>query len=248
MANSNPVVIRENWETYSFGSEGGPVFVTFYAGAKDLSREKFPHCARVMIPIQKPNENGGPTGEEAETLWGLEDKLTEILTRHEVSCILLARMTHAGNRELVFQLADWEQFRPPVGFWMQETPAYEVDVSEHEGWDFFDDCVWPTNEDWMLIHDRRVVDGLIESGSDPAKEHSLEYAFTGQQADLKRLRDALVGRGYSDQEPSTQSDQLVMVKKLTLDLSQIFAESLENKKLCDEMGVDFDGWGSCVVK
>ena len=65
MARSYPVVIQENWETYSYSSEGGPVFVSFYAGAGDIARDEFPFCARVILPIKQPNANGGPTGEEA---------------------------------------------------------------------------------------------------------------------------------------------------------------------------------------
>lgn len=248
MASSHPVVIRENWETYSYVSDGGPVFATFYAGAKGIAREDFPYCARVIIRIRQPNENGGPTSEEAETLWGLEDNLTDALSRSGGECILVGRLTHAGDRELVFQLADWDRFRPPVGRWIQQNPTYDIDVSEHDGWEFFDEYVWPTDEDWMFIHDSHVVNGLIESGSDPEKEHCLEYVFVGDQSNLQRLRDKLTLRGYADYGSPVPADQLVMVKKLPLDLRQIYAESLENQRLCNEIGAAFDGWGAAVVK
>jgi hypothetical protein len=52
MAGFRAVVIQENWETYSYGSEGGPVFASFYAGAGDIARQDFPFCARVIIPIR----------------------------------------------------------------------------------------------------------------------------------------------------------------------------------------------------
>ena len=248
MADSGAVVIQKNWETYSYSSERGPVFASFYAGASDIARNDFPFCARVIIPIKQLNQNGGPAKEEAESLWRLEDTLTDALARHGAACILLARLTHGGNRELVFQVADWDRFRPPVGLWMQQSPGYDIDVSEHDGWGFFDDCVWPSDEDWMLIHDRRVVDGLIEAGSSPEKEHSLEFVFVGDQSKLQRLRHELGVRGYVDFGSPASPDQLVMVKKLPLDLGQIYSESLKNRRLSDETGVAFDGWGAAVVK
>jgi|SRR5579863_7842221 len=247
MANSNSVVIQDNWETYSYNSEGAPCFVSFYARANEITRDDFPLCARVIFPIKAPNVNGGPTSDEAETLWRLEDDLTDALTKHGAKCIMLARLTYAGSRELVFQVADGEEFRPPVGRWIKQTLDYDVDVSEHDGWGFFDDCVWPGEEDWMLIHDQRVVDNLIRSGSNPKREHSLDFLFLGEQARLQRLKQELDVRGYVDSGSATQPDQLLMVKKLPLDLDLIFSESLENQRLCAEQGVQFDGWGAAVV-
>lgn len=247
MADSDPIVVQENWENYSYRLDAGSCFVSFYAGADDVARDEFPFCARVIIPIKSPNQNGGPTGEEAETLWRLEDELTDALMQHGTKCMLLARMTHAGDRELVFQLADWDKFRPPVGRWMKRAAEYEVNVSEHDGWDFFDDCVWPSEEDWMLIQDQRVVDGLIQSGSNPNLEHALDFLFIGDQSRLQQLRQRLAARGYVDSDESTPTDQLLMVKKLPLELNLIYTESLENNRLCKDLGVQFDGWGAAVV-
>jgi hypothetical protein len=248
MAESNPVVIQENWETYSYNSEGAPCFVSFYAGAKEITRDEFPFCALVIIPIQAPNKNGGPTGEEADTLWRLEDGLTDALAKYGAKCILLARLTYAGSRELIFQVADWGNFRPPVGRWIQQTPECNIDVSEHDGWGFIDDCVWPSGEDWMLIHDRRVVDNLIKSGSNPSQEHSLDFLFIGDQLRLMRLKQELIARGYVESKSPTPPRQLLVVKKLPLDLDLIYSQSIENHRLCNELGVQFDGWGAAVVK
>jgi hypothetical protein len=247
MADSNPVVIQENWETYSYNSEGVPFFVSFYAGAHEIARGDFPFCARVIMPVRAPNTNGGPTGEEAETLWRLEDDLTDALAQSGAKCILLARLTHAGNRELVFQVAELGNFRLPVSRWMKQSPDYKIDVSEHDGWGFFDDCVWPSNEDWLFISDRRVVDGLIQSGSDPKREHSLEFVFLGTEPQIQALRNKLGLRDYVDIASPTPSGQLVMAKMLPLDLDRIFSESLENQRLCNELGAQFDGWGAAVV-
>ncbi len=249
MNGSIPVVFEEGWDTYSFGTDEGPVFVTFYTEAGEIPRDQFPFCARVIIPINQPNENGGPDEEEAETLWNLEDTLTEMLTEHQAKCVMLARLTHTGFRELVFQVADWDSFRAPVGLWMQQTPDYDTDVSEHDDWEFFDECVWPSDEDWIMIFDQRVVDNLIESGSDPKKEHCLDFAFAGEQDALQQLKQTLAERGYTPEDSAEEpADQLVMVKKTVLDMHLIWHESLENNRLCEELGVECLGWGVAIVK
>ncbi len=248
MADSNPIVIQENWETYSYTGEDHPVFVTFYAGAGEIRREDYPFCARVIFPIKQPNRNGGPIEAEAELLWRLEDSLTEALAQHGAKCLQLARMTHDGKRELVFQVADWDQFRPPVGRWLRQIPDYDIDVSEHDGWGFFEDCIWPRDEDWRMIYNRRVVDNLLDAGSNPENEHSLEFVFRGEPSRLQKLRDELRQRGYEEIESTTPLDPLVMAKKLVLDLERICQEDSKNEELSVEFGVELDGWGAAVVK
>src|SRR5699024_584896 len=137
------------------------------------------------------------------------------LAEHGVDCRLVGRLTHQGTRELVFQLADWESFRPPVGMWMGENTDYEIDVSEHEGWEFFDDCIRPSPEAWQFIADRNVVEQLEKSGSDMTKVHSLEFAFMGENARLRQVEQALRERGYTLLGSfGPEDDQLVMVKEM----------------------------------
>jgi hypothetical protein len=179
----------------------------------------------------------------------MEDELCELLARSGVLCRLVGRLTHQGTRELVFQLDHWEQFRPPVGAWMGEHPEYEIDVSEHEGWEFFDRCIRPSEEDWMWMADRDVVESLIQSGSDPEKPHQIEYSFVGAAEGLRKVADVLRGRGYSPlAKLDFKSGDMVLAKTMPLDLASIFNESLANRDLAQEHGVVCDGWGAMVVE
>ncbi len=235
------------WESYSYQTDEGPVIVGFYTEAARLDRTAHPFCARVLIPIQAPTPQGGPTGDEVQALWAMEDALVAALDAARVPCIMIGRLTHGGTRELIFQVADYAPFRPPVGRWMQTQPGYEIDVSEHDGWDFFFESVWPSENSWLLIMDRRVVDELVASGSDPAKEHSLEFVFCGAPAALASLQPRLESRGYRLHEFSPDQSRLVMAKSLPLDVSAIFGESLAHKDECAQLGLEYNGWGATVV-
>jgi hypothetical protein len=244
------VVPENDWEVFSYRTEEGPVFATFHTEADKIPQAEYPHCARVIIPVKRPNGNGGPERDEAEVLWAMEDRLVEQLEARSVRCLLLGRLTHSGNRELVFQLADWEKFRPPVGRWMAEHPDYDIDVSEHEGWDFFMSAVWPSQENWMMIADRRVIDNLIKAGSDPEKPHSLEFVILGESAQLEQFSASLgLGeRGYTQLDISPGEGQLILVKSMELDLGKIHEESLFLKRATEQRGLNYDGWGCTVVK
>jgi len=239
---------QNNWESYNFRAESGPAFVSFFAEAKDIPQADFPHCARVLIRIKNPGPSGGPTKEEAEILWAMEDAIVADLEKNSVKCVLLARITYNGRRELVFQLHDWETFRPPFGDWMKAHSGYETDISEHEGWTFFSESIWPSREDWQCIFDRRVVDNLKKAGSNPAREHTLEFVFRGEIEPLNEIMRALLMRSYWVVKLSPEEQMLIIAKNLPLDLSLITRESLSHLKEADRLKIEYDGWGCLVVK
>jgi hypothetical protein len=238
---------NHNWETYSYTTDSGPVFVGFHTEANKIDRGKYPYCARVMITIKAPNHNGGPAREEAQVLWDLEDRLGEALDGAHVPCLLLGRLTHSGTRELVFQVTDYTPFRPPVGRWICEHKAYEIDVSEHDGWGFYFESVWPAETSWLLIMDRRVVNNLVKAGSNPSKPHSLEFVFRGEESGLRQMQAALNLRGYSLLNFSAKESCLIMARNMPLDVGAIFKESVVHHEQCLRFGVEYDGWGAATV-
>ena len=250
MAKKKPQIVFDQWDNYVSQSDDKPLFISFdvQAAQEDLT-DTLPHCARVLIPIQRPNDNGGPVPPESERLYEMEDELCATLTQHGVACRLVGRLTCAGMRELVFQLDDWEGFRPPVGLWIMNHEDYQIDVSEHEGWEFFDDCIRPTEDIWMFLADQHVVQALIKAGSDPDKEHALEFVFNGKEHGLRQAAKALQERGYKPQaKPDFASGQIVMVKRMPLDEEAIFAESVAHRELAEAQGIEYDGWGAEVVR
>ena len=239
------VVAESGWKAFRYNTDTENVFVSFPRSAGEVSREDFPLCARVIIPIKFPNHNGGPQGAEAQVLWNMEDALTDALEKQSIECLMVGRLTHGGRREIVFQLKDWQSFRPPVGRWMGQNKQYEIDVSEHDGWDFFDESIWPSEIDWQLIMDQEVIDELIKSGSDPKKQHVIEFVFLGQRTSLGEIQATLEKRGYST--VSFEGETLVISRKLVLEISEIFAESRQHLSEASRLGVKYDGWGCHVV-
>ncbi len=246
--NSMSVCPDHNWKSYYYSTESGPVIVGFHTDSNKIEQSKYPLCARVLITLKAPNPHGGPSNEEAQVLWAMEDRLVELLNAANVPCLLLGRLTHSGTRELVFQVANYTPFRPPVGHWIREHADYETNVSEHDGWGFFFESVWPSATSWALIFDRRVVDNLVQAGSDPSKPHSLEFVFRGNISGLEQMHAALTAKGYSLLEASVSESRLVMALSMPLDVSAIFRESLSHREECQRLNIEYDGWGAAVVK
>lgn len=240
------VVPEQGWEVYSVGSSKGPIIISFYTGALELDPKRYPHCARVRISIQNPQDNGLNGPDESERLYALEDQLTAVLKDSQTDCVLLGRLTHNGRRELVFQVADWQAFRPAVGQWLGSVLDYDIDVAEHEGWGFFKDCLWPGREEWAWILDRHLIDKLVSHGSDPEKPHDLDFMFLGARKHLKHIHTILSRKGYRGQL-GEHASTLTMTKTMPLDLREIVSHTLIHRALAGEHGVEYDGWGAVIV-
>jgi regulator of RNase E activity RraB len=250
MAKKKTQVVYDEWDTYTSSTDDSTIFISFdVEAARDDLTGSLKHCARVIIPIKKPNDNGGPVPPESDVIYQMEDDLCGSLVSNGIRCRLVGRLTCNGVRELVFQLDDWQSFRPPVGQWMQENAEYEIDVSEHEGWDFFNDVIRPSDETWLYLADRSVVQNLLDAGSNPKKAHAIEFVFHGQVPELKKMLKALEKRGYTPlREIEVEAKELIAVKKMKLDVDAIFAESLAHQELAAKHEAVYDGWGAMVVK
>lgn len=245
-------VVHDAWNIYVAQTERGPLFVSFdEEAARDDLTGTLRHCARVAVRIHHPNPNGGPVPPESDRLNVLEDSLCAALESAGIACRLVARLTHQGIREWVFQLQDREAFLPVIEAWKGECPDYHpVKVLEHEGWEYFDACIRPDEATWRWLADQRTVEQLVEAGSDPRREHALEFVFFGSGETLEAVARALRERGYTPLAEASpdKGETLVMVKRLPLDLETISAESEANDELASSLGARFDGWGAAVVR
>jgi regulator of RNase E activity RraB len=241
-------IVHEHWETYYTEVEDRPLAVSFDVDAaqRELS-EVYPRCARLMVEIKGPGSGGGPGDHESSQLHAMENRIVELLAQSRVPCRFLARLTHAGNRELVFAVSEWDRFRTPVGRWLGEFD-YQIELDECEDWDYYNDWIRPTPQIWQLIADRRIVDELISAGSDPVKPHHLKFVFIGLLERLTDVEQALRARGYRRVDTESDGSHLVMTASMPLDIDAISTESLLHHQLADEHGLSYDGWGASIVR
>lgn len=241
-------IVFDHWNAYPTMRDEQWMFVSFDEEIVSNRPTELNHCARIMIPIAQPNTRGGPVSPESELLWQMEDTLVAQLEKNQVVCRLIARLTYGGLREIVFQVKDWQTFRPIVGTWMQQHSSYDIDVSEHDGWDFFEDYISPKHEDRIYMLDRSVVNHLIDSGSNPEKEHALDYVFVGKPDALQQVIQTLTSKGYYLTRDYDQNENHVeLTKNMPLDLELIVAESIANHALAESLEIECDGWGAGVV-
>jgi len=235
-------IVSDEWNSYVADRDGVTTFVSFdeKLAADDLPTE-LQQCTRIIVRILHPNEVGAPVPPENERLWQMEDELVASLQSEEVPCRLIARMTYKGLRELVFQHADRDSFRAVIEAWISSQGDYEAEVSEHQGWAYFEDCIRPRHEDTQLMRDNEQISELIQHGADPDVEHALQFAFSGSSEKLQLVAESLTERNYHRPDEPTEG-ALQMSIRMSLDLQLVTRESLLNRQLAREAGVKFHGW------
>lgn len=241
-------IVFDEWGTYVSEDEEQMVFVSYDEGATREDRPVDLHeCIRVVIQMHL-TEDEQLSPEENTRLYEMEEELCELLQQEKVYCRLTGRLTYEDTREIVFQVGDSDAFRDVVADWQQEHDDYNIRGASHDGWSFFDEVLSPDDADRVFMADQSVIETLIENGSDPEKEHSLEYVFVGEPDALEGIATVLLARGYQWlDEPDYASEQIVMCKTMPLDLGTVVAESLANHQLANDCGGECDGWGCAIV-
>ena len=109
----------------------------------------------------------------------MEDQLNEALARAKVVCRFVARLTHGGVRELVFQLEDLKSFGSVLSQWQESIKDYKIEYERHDGWEFFNDVVRPGRDDVDGPCDG-VVDSLAESARRPGEAARAALSVRGR--------------------------------------------------------------------
>jgi regulator of RNase E activity RraB len=99
----------------------------------------------------------------------------------------------------------------------------------------------------MVDKDQDVINNLIKHGSDPEKDHIIEFAFTGEWPKMNLIRDMLLTQGYA-QDITQTNEMLIMTKTHKLHFDEIKADTTKMEKLAKEYDIEFDGWGAVIVK
>ncbi len=244
------VVIGDRWEmyTYTYG-EGMRAVISFdVEAAREEEHRGYGHTMRVIlyIPMPQVHGNGLPVGEVLPRLAEVEETLLKRLSKRGVVCRFVGRMTYGGMRELVFQVEDEAPFRASVEQLAQQVDDFKVELREGEGWRFFDEKVSPAPVYWQQISDRRVIDELLKAGTDPEALHVLDHTLVGEPETLEKIRRQLEGDGF--EKTGGEGEVLVMSRESPLDLDAIFGLTSRLYGYCEQMGVEYDGWGAAVIK
>jgi regulator of RNase E activity RraB len=245
------MLIPDGWEVYSYtyGDDQVAVISFDVESAEAEGHPDHPHGRRVIAFVPEPevSDNGLPSQNALQRLDALEDGLLQALQAAKVEGRFVGRMTYGGMREFVFQVTDGPGFARALSAWRDRQKGWRIETRERDGWGFFDEKVRPSADGWRQIGDRRVIDGLLEAGTDPNREHVLEHFFDGPVEALRQIAAALAEDGFEG-ELDEEAGRLMMKRAEPLDLLTINRLTTALAHYSEGLGANYDGWGTPVLR
>lgn len=245
---------NEHWEVFPRAMKDYQAFVFVDVGIAERVVDAPRALAQLRLAYESPSPNGLPTRAEFDPVNAIEDKITDF--SNETGDEYVGRITVAGIR--VFYVytekdeAAWRSFTSAIA---AET-GYDIRLSyrydpDHRG--YFDD-LYPTQIDWQVISDLRVIEALESHGDDGSAPRKIEHwAYFDSQESAATFVAWAKGEGLKpDRENSHQTEDGRYCVRLfhhgTVKLEDINHYTVALKHKAAEYGGEYDGWETMVLK
>jgi hypothetical protein len=230
-------------------------FIFLDIGIRD-SIDSFPESQQIRFDLEYkcPRTDGLPTDGEFEDVNAIEDRIEEFSDIH--SGIYVGRVTTAGRRYFyTFNSATSEVVNDFVHSILQST-EYRIEyrlLDDPDKKGYWSD-LYPTELDWRVIWDSRVIEALRESGDNNEIVRRIDHwAFFGAKKDAQLFLDWCKGEGFALQDMRRTKpligDWVVQVHRNDAPNSKtINSVTIGLLKKAKELNGKYDGWETSVEK
>lgn len=160
-----------------------PLLIDFdEAAAAPELRAALGALLRVELEVVAPDARGQPSAPEARQLAVEEEELIALLVRHETGGRLVARTSSRGVRELILALPAPGRADFVLRKWFRKLEREHCATALDEGWSFVDRHILPGPSERVWMAARDAVLRLLEQGTEPSAQASLEIEGRPAQA------------------------------------------------------------------
>ena len=139
-----------------------------------------------------------------------------------------------------------------MSFAQEEFQEYEIihGFQADEEWNYYHHLLYPTTNEWQIIHNHKVCDNLKANGDLLKTPRMIEHNFyvtKDSKSDL--LKEKLTRDGFALQEESKNPENKIVFYRKDIPFYYDIDElTLDLIKLGEKYGVIYDGWETSVVK
>jgi hypothetical protein len=210
--------------------------------------------AKLRLTYKSPNPNGLPTNAEFEPAKQIEDRIA--VYAKEKGDWYVGRVTVGGHRFFyVYTAKDelaWRDFASKIG----GDSGYEIRLSfrEDAGHSGYHDDLCPTEDDWQVIKDLRVIENLEKEGDDGSQSRKVDHwvYFDDKASSVDFVIWAESDRFTEESELSRSTDDGKYCVRLfhhgTMKIGDISSHTIALRRKATEHGGDYDGWEAPILK
>lgn len=259
--------MSDNWIYYPCQMGENRAFIYYNETAKEQleNQPELNHCLRIEIDLKHPREDGLPQNHEHEALYAYEDLLVEKLA--PINGIYTGRVTVSGLRYFYCYLNpgyigdNSHSARDKIPTLLKElqlktgykaTHLLELDLER----DHFHNALSPTDNDWQVINDIKVLEALEKHGDQPNIPREIDHWIFFKTPEFRenyqqwarnsgfQVRTSFESEDKTEPHPYT----LQIYKTACTTLEEISHITLTLKHKADEMDAEYDGWETPVKK
>jgi hypothetical protein len=245
--------MSEEWLFYPCQMGGHQAFIFYDHGIRDtINQTAPPHLLKVRVAFKTPRPDGLSSQEEFERLCALEDGLEAVVKKH--GGIYVGRITAAGHRYFHIFTSDTDDMWSAdlVALGNEHGYPLQFALKSDEGKDGYWRDLFPSDDDWQVIMDLRLLEVLDKQGDDGATSRRIEHwayfpSPTGAEQFVQWARDQQYDVSGTDARDNGKHC-VRFSHNGTCQLSEITAHTVALRRKASELGGDYDGWETPVCK
>lgn len=240
------------WYTFPATMGEDQAWITYNHGYADVSEaDSRQQALRVRLAIKQPTDYGMPTNEEFPHLSAVDEALDELLTAE--GAVYVGRVTVGGLRYFYFYCDADEATISPLIAQVAESSGYPLQyLYEHDKdkQNYWED-LFPTDDDWQVIQDLKVLDALAEAGDIADTEREIRHwAYFPTRAGCDAFASWVNAGQYQllYQGKDAEGDELLVNFSHigSVNLWDITAHTVNANRKARELGGRYDGWETSV--
>lgn len=244
--------MSDEWIFYQCQMEEHAASVFYDHGIRDQIDEIAPpNFLWIEILMNNARDDGLSSAEEADLLYAFEDDLEAVV--NAANSLWVGRVTVNGRRFFhVFTADGTEEWSPRIAE-LAARHGYKASCSvnpDTERAAYWRD-LFPTEDDWQVITDMRLLDTLRENGDDGTTVRQVDHwAYFDAREAADEYAIWLSSQGYEVNEagPDDEGYRVQFKHETAVCLNEITTHTISLRRKADELNGRYDGWETFVCK
>jgi uncharacterized protein (TIGR01619 family) len=248
---------KDHWEPYMAQYEKGAGSTLVNMSLKELAPvNEYVFLLKAGVKINHCTEDGLPSHDEWDDLYNISDKVKAIVDAH-------GAFKSSGVFTYQCWRTDYFYIRDTIGIretllaaFKKNAPTreYKVEIKPDPKWDAYLTFLYPNEETMEFIDNQKVVMGLVQAGDKLTKPRQVDHwLYFKTEAARNQFVDYALQQSYKieGKDFSQKSDlhfQLHLSKTEDVSLAKISAITLKLRRKAKELGGEYDGWETFVIK
>ncbi len=247
---------KANWDFYFTELDGSPASMYLDLGLNKIAPlSDKNYLLTIIITMNDPQDNGFSSKEESEILFGIEDKISDAVTK-PFGALFAGRETCDGARIFYFYAANNKEMKKTVKDVMNEFSNYEYEIyfEADSKWDQYFKHLYPTKYEMHTIMNRRVVEHLSSKGDILTVTRDVDHYiyFKSEENKNSFIEEAkkLDYRVTSERKDEARKDFPLSIR-LTRNDPVTYHDVLDYTSLlydlAEQHGGNYDGWETKLI-